>query len=292
MVHDSIPATTNPYNKAHIGQTVSVTVITRLAAPIKLTANTPIVAGTLNLTCQPPASAGPNDNIFNWTGPNNFSATGQNVSIPNVTRAAVGNYFVTITNSVTRAISVPASIYANVNYSNSGCGGITHVYANGILYNLINIGNQCWFQTNLQIGSNPLLTWSQATAETTPTGIAPGQGACPTGYHLPTDSMLQSLAANSAVGFNSYNLDAKDANPCKNQFGVDTCANRNGNNSTGFSAQLSIALAADTAGIFWSVTDGGSPTTARMMQLVSDNNSITFTNALKTNTYNVRCLKD
>jgi hypothetical protein len=57
--------------------------------------NGPILAGnTLNLTAST-VSGG----TYNWTGPNGFTSTSQNPSIPNATSAASGAYGVTVTDT-------------------------------------------------------------------------------------------------------------------------------------------------------------------------------------------------
>jgi len=70
--------------------------------------NSPICAGaTLNLTAAPVANGN-----FSWIGPNAFSSTLQNPSIPAVTIAASGNYSVTVTvnNCTSTATIVPVTI--------------------------------------------------------------------------------------------------------------------------------------------------------------------------------------
>jgi hypothetical protein len=71
------------------------TTVTVNAVPATPTAgsNGPIVAGnTLSLTAST-VSGG----TYNWTGPNGFASTDQNLSIANATTAATGSYGVTVT---------------------------------------------------------------------------------------------------------------------------------------------------------------------------------------------------
>lgn len=71
--------------------------------------NGPIYAGmTLNLTASTVAEA-----TYSWTGPNGFSSTDQNPSIPNVTPTAAGDYSVTVT--VGACLSAPATVSVTVN---------------------------------------------------------------------------------------------------------------------------------------------------------------------------------
>jgi gliding motility-associated-like protein len=72
--------------------TTSVTVNQTPAAPTA-GSNSPVCAGqTLNLTATTIAGA-----TYSWTGPNSFSSSSQNPSIPSVTTAAAGVYSVTAT---------------------------------------------------------------------------------------------------------------------------------------------------------------------------------------------------
>ncbi|MBD0257492.1 MAG: SprB repeat-containing protein, partial [Cytophagales bacterium] len=72
--------------------TVAVTETPVPAAPVAAS-NGPLCAGsTLQLTTSAVAGAS-----YNWTGPNGFTATGQNVSIPNATASQGGQYTVTAT---------------------------------------------------------------------------------------------------------------------------------------------------------------------------------------------------
>lgn len=88
----------------------SVTVTVNPLPPIPIAGNNgPILAGgTLNLT----ASTIPNVN-YSWTGPNGFTSSVQNPSIPNATAAATGTYFVTATTN-NGCASAPSSTTALV----------------------------------------------------------------------------------------------------------------------------------------------------------------------------------
>ncbi|MCX7954490.1 MAG: gliding motility-associated C-terminal domain-containing protein [Bacteroidales bacterium] len=84
-----------------------VNVIINPAPVVSITANNPVCVGsTLNLN----ASSGYSS--YNWQGPNNFSGNTANVSIPNITPNAQGNYYVTVTNSI--GCTATSSIYINV----------------------------------------------------------------------------------------------------------------------------------------------------------------------------------
>ncbi|HRO98104.1 MAG TPA: immunoglobulin domain-containing protein, partial [Flavobacteriales bacterium] len=71
---------------------------TPVAAPVLNTfgSNSPICAGsTLSLNA---SATGTGVITYSWSGPNGFSSTTQNPSIPNATTAASGNYTVTASN--------------------------------------------------------------------------------------------------------------------------------------------------------------------------------------------------
>jgi gliding motility-associated-like protein len=86
---------------------VAVTQTPAPAAPVA-SSNGPICVGnTLQLSASAVSGAG-----YNWTGPNGFTATGQNVSIPNATASHGGQYTVTVTAngcSSTAAVNVIVS---------------------------------------------------------------------------------------------------------------------------------------------------------------------------------------
>ncbi|MBA3663096.1 MAG: gliding motility-associated C-terminal domain-containing protein [Bacteroidetes bacterium] len=87
--------------------TLSVVVNATPAAPTALN-NSAICAGsTLNFT------ANPSGGIYNWTGPNSFTSTSQNPSIPGASTLATGMYSVTIT--VNGCASAAGTTSATVN---------------------------------------------------------------------------------------------------------------------------------------------------------------------------------
>uniref|UniRef100_UPI00262400D8 hypothetical protein n=1 Tax=Flavobacterium sp. TaxID=239 RepID=UPI00262400D8 len=63
----------------------------------------------------------PNSTIYSWTGPNGFSSTDQNPSIPGITAAGAGNYIVTVTNPITGCFSTGSTA---VTITPSAVGGV------------------------------------------------------------------------------------------------------------------------------------------------------------------------
>jgi hypothetical protein len=93
-------------------QTAGAATLAINPAPTAPTAgnNGPILAGmTLNLT-----ASTVDDTTYSWTGPNAFTSTSQNPSIPNAPAAANGTYTVTVTdsNGCTAAGSTTAAVTA------------------------------------------------------------------------------------------------------------------------------------------------------------------------------------
>jgi uncharacterized protein (TIGR02145 family) len=250
--------------------------ITPIVIPVSSNSpiSTPVSVGTtLNLIA--PGITGATS--YSWTGPNGFTSNLQNPSINNVSRAAAGTYYFYYT--LNNVKSETSKTMVGIKYSNSGCNGQTSVTHNGVIYNTIEIGNQCWLKENLRnnSGTRDSLTWDEMmnTAIT-----VENQGVCPTGWHLPNDDMLKQLAI-------SVNGDGNQLKKIGQGMGAGT-----GTNTSGFSALLEIRLtpADSTSSIFWSTTQISS--TPRYMQLFSDTPLIYYSTGNRARKYNVRCLKD
>jgi len=106
------------------------------------------------------------------------------------------------------------------------------------------------------------------------------QGICPTGWHIPSETELETL--NSFVGSSSNALKAESSS---------------GTNTSGFSALL-VGYRNDDGSFsefgnyvfFWSSTDP-SGSNARNMYMVSNTDIFNFNNGYKYEGYSVRCLK-
>ncbi len=179
-------------------------------------------------------------------------------------------------------------------------------------YNTIQIGTQCWFQDNLDVGTmkfgsydqtnndliekycyhdsiencsayGGLYQWNEAMQYSTTPGV---QGICPSGWHIPTNSEFETLR--SAVG--------EDGNALKSigQGAGDGA----GTNTSGFSALL--AGYRTNYGDFnilgyymytWSSTEYDSAD-ADFLNLVYNNGNISLYHFNKSYGFSVRCLKD
>lgn len=188
-------------------------VVVKPAAP-KITASAPttIASGvasvrvdtTLNLNASIITDA-----TYSWTGPKGFTANTRTISIPNVPRAAAGDYAVTATvNGVT---SDPAVIPVKVLLTSTGrgCKGVTSVTdtTTGFTYPTVEIGTQCWFKHNLKLmdpnlGKDSLFSWVEIMAKSD----VELQGGCPSGWHVPTDAEWNYLIKSSFVNYNGNTL--------------------------------------------------------------------------------------
>ena len=131
----------------------------RTAAPV-VGNNGPIWAGTtLNLTASAVAGA-----TYHWTGPNGFTATAQNPSIPHATTNASGLYSVTAT--IGGCASAPATTAVTVNPPVS----ISVQSSNASL--TLN-----WPGGTLQSATNLAGPWSEVSGATAPYPVAPTEPA-------------------------------------------------------------------------------------------------------------------
>ncbi len=259
----SVIAIINGGNDTSKPATVTVTI--RPAAP-KLTATSATVGGTLNLKATPVTGILASDTLYRWTGPNGFTSKVQNPTIPNITRAYTGTYTCyTINNAKDSIRSITASIYVNINFSQNGCNGLKYVFdKSGTFYLVTTIGNQCWMQSDLNDVhtnyTNTYFTWAGAAG---PAGVAPQQGTCPVGWHLPNDSMFNSLIQNVGSG-----------------------------NITGFQSPAGFAATfINKMGAYWSVT-GSNGSNADYLNLDQMGNLISIKFRSQSDSIQVRCLKD
>ncbi|MEW6470004.1 MAG: PKD domain-containing protein [Bacteroidota bacterium] len=96
--------TVTAFNGCSSSPATTVVVVNATPATPTAGSNSPVcLNGTLNLTCNNVVGA-----TYNWSGPNGFTSTSQNPSIPNVTLAAAGTYSVTVT--VSGCTSLPGTV--------------------------------------------------------------------------------------------------------------------------------------------------------------------------------------
>ncbi|MFH0735274.1 MAG: FISUMP domain-containing protein [bacterium] len=204
------------------------------------------------------------------------------------------------------------------------CPGIPTVDYEGITYNTVQIGTQCWLKENLNIGTKinggveqtnnsiiekycynntqancttygGLYQWAEAvqyqngaTNTTSPSPAFTGnvQGICPTGWHIPKKTEFQTLK--STVGNISNALKA---------IGQGTGSGA-GTNTSGFSALLA-GYRTSSGGFsdlgkytdIWSTTVIN-PTNVYDLELYYSDNGVYYASYGKVNGLSVRCVKD
>ncbi|MCF6271552.1 MAG: hypothetical protein L3J41_17725 [Melioribacteraceae bacterium] len=184
----------------------------------------------------------------------------------------------------------------------------------GKTYHTVQIGDQCWFKENLDVGTmiesnsggqlqtdngtiekycynndasncdtyGGLYEWNEAMQYVTTEGT---QGICPTGWHIPTKvemQTLQSYVNNQATKLIDEN--AKSGYTYTNETGFSALFaghRRYNNGSFGDLGRYTN---------FWSSTETGSY--ADYMTLRYNSSDVSFYNNSKNNGFSVRCLKD
>jgi uncharacterized protein (TIGR02145 family) len=206
-----------------------------------------------------------------------------------------------------------------VNPNATPCPGIPTVVYGGQTYQTIQIGNQCWFRENLNIGTRidgtasqsnntqiekycynnsedsctvygGLYQWNEMMQYVTTPGA---QGICPTGWHIPTDAEW-SVLINYVGGASSAGKKLKETGTAHWQ-----SPNAFADNLSGFSALGGGYRRADN-GLFSSVLTGGhfySSTDTNTTQvwkrfMAWDLASVQRNANVKNNGFSVRCIKD
>ena len=194
----------------------------------------------------------------------------------------------------------------------SPCSGVATVDYGGKTYHTIQIGDQCWLKENLDVGTmidsvtnqtdngtiekycyyddptycatyGGLYQWDEAMQYSTTEG---SQGICPSGWHIPTYSEMQTLQ--SYVGNQATKLIDENA---KNGY---TFTNTSG--FTGLLAGGRYYLDGSYANLtnydfFWSSLEASS-TFAYYIYWAYDISSAGLTSYYKTDGFSVRCIKD
>ena len=193
--------------------------------------------------------------------------------------------------------------------------GASKVYYGGKTYNTVLIGNQCWLKENLDIGTR--IDGNQNQTNNTPTNIiekycynnepancttygglyqwneamqyvstAGEKGICPVGWHLPTLSEFQTLAATVANNGNALKEIGQGVDPGE------------GTNTSGFSALLAgtrhyngnfYYLGNDA--VFWISTEYNVGE-SNYFYLPYNLSNIVFDHNSKNYGFSVRCIKD
>lgn len=192
------------------------------------------------------------------------------------------------------------------------CPGIPTVTYAGKTYNTVQIGNQCWLRENLDVGTmipgsqdqsnnsviekycyddnttncnsyGGLYQWNEAMQYVTTPGT---KGICPTGWHIPTNAELHTLA--SVVG--------NDGNALK-EIGQGSGGGE-GTNTSGFSALLvgsrtdgGVFVSLSYYAYFWSSTEIYGVNAKYFGLYYSDNNIDLQYNYTQAGGFSIRCLR-
>ena len=210
-----------------------------LAPPI--TNNGPLCEGqTLTLTVTSPTPGA----TYNWTGPNGFTSTTMNPSIPNATIANAGTYSLTITVGTTTSPPVTTTVVINPNpVADAGpaqaicagtsatltaSGGGTYQWSSPpgsatatasvtpaatSTYTVTVTSNGCTGTDNVTVTVNPLPTPSVTSTNPATCGMSNGSATAAGGVsYLWSDSQTTATASNLASGI--YTVTVTDANGC------------------------------------------------------------------------------
>ena len=180
-----------------------LTINTSTCLPPSINSNAPICPGsTLNLT-----SSLSSTGIYNWTGPNGFSSTSQAPTIPNVTNAASGTYFLFITYD-----GLDCSIDTSV---------VVNIFNNPVIQNDSVNNVSCFGQNNGSIsvnatGTSPLTySWSNGASTSSITNLAPGtytvtitsaNGCLIQSSYTITQPLILGSTATATTNYNGFNI--------------------------------------------------------------------------------------
>ena len=212
-------------------------------------------------------------------------------------------------------------------YGPSECGGVSTVTYDGYTYDLVAIGDQCWFAENLRTehyangdaipGELSVGEWSNTTAGAQAIynndasnlavygrlynwyAVDDGRGLCPSGWHVPTDGEYMTLEMTLGMSesqANSVDWRGTDQGTQMKSSPSDNPA-WNGTNTSGFSALAGgyRSLSGDffhegVSGYFWSASADGADAWNR--ELKGGYTEVGRDNLNRRNGFSVRCVRD
>ena len=265
-------------------------------------------------TTSTPTTSGAITNEGPGTGTFNSNLTGLTPSNTYYVRAYA-------TNGVGTAYGNEISFSTNTSNGFSSCGGVTDVDGNS--YQTVQIGTQCWTQSNLKVskyrnGDSILTELSNTAWQSTTSGayaiynndpvndgiygklynhftVTDTRGLCPTGWHVPTDgewTTLETFLGGSSVAGGALKSTAILPTP-----GGWNPSNTGATNSSGFTAR-SCGLRHDNGPFgylgsniyLWSSSLSSTLAWARYL---NDADSTMYRNIYtRTHGFSVRCLRD
>jgi uncharacterized protein (TIGR02145 family) len=218
------------------------------------------------------------------------------------------------------------SISVTLNQTTATCMGqpctdTPTVSYDGQIYNTVQIGAQCWFKENLNIGTRingnqeqtnnsliekycfldlesncniygGLYQWNEMMQHLTTAGT---QGICPQGWHIPTDAewtTLTTLLGGESVAGGKM----KSSGTIETGTGLWLSPNTGATNESGFTAlpggdHVIVGFyAIGYAGFYWSSSEGGTSVWSRILS--SNYNYVSRGGRGKEEGFSVRCLRD
>ena len=180
-----------------------LTINTSTCLPPSINSNAPICPGsTLNLT-----SSLSSTGIYKWTGPNGFSSTSQAPTIPNVTNAASGTYFLSITYD-----GLDCSIDTSV---------VVNIFNNPVIQN-DSVNNVSCFGSNngsialtMSDAGSYTYSWSNGASTSSITNLAPGtytvtitsaNGCSIQSSYTITQPLILGSTATATTNYNGFNI--------------------------------------------------------------------------------------
>ncbi|MCX6306487.1 MAG: hypothetical protein NT040_16105 [Bacteroidetes bacterium] len=284
-----------------------------------------IASNTLSLTINNTTTGGYNIstntvNGFRFSKIGTFTSIGiQSIVLNGIgtpTAAGTVNFIVTYGNS-NCTFQVTAVVPINM-----PCPGTPTVTYSGQVYNTVQIGNQCWFKENLNIGTRiagsseqnnhnaiekycyynsdaycttygGLYQWDNMMQWSTTAGV---QGICPAGWHIPTNDELNTLSA--YLGGAVAGGKMKTTGTIEAGSGLWFAPNAGATNESGFSAIPGGYRNYDATfntmgsqGVWWSSNEI-STTRAWGWAISSDFTFFAHDNDNKPHGFSVRCLKN
>jgi len=190
-----------------------------------------------------------------------------------------------------------SDVSASANFSTI-CAGTYLDTRDGQDYPLIQIGNQCWMQKNLNYDTGSSWCYNNNSANCTTHGRlynwSTATSACPSGWHPPSDAEWKTLEMH--LGMTQAQADATGWRGT-NQGSQLSTLTLNGTNSSGFTALMSGSRYTngsfyhlDSSTAFWSSTESGSNAWRRT--LGTSYSTVARDTLSKDFGFSVRCLRN
>ncbi|MCF8350287.1 MAG: hypothetical protein K9H15_03920 [Bacteroidales bacterium] len=194
------------------------------------------------------------------------------------------------------------SVTVNNGGGGNGCDGQTSLTYGGQTYDLVEIGDQCWMAENLNYETGNSWCYDNNSSNCDTYGRlydwSTALGACPSGWHLPSDDEWCTLTTyiDPTVDCDEVGWSGTDAG-YKMKSTSGWYSNGNGSDAYGFAALPGGGRSSDggfsyveEGAYFWSSTEDGTDAWGRLLNYNDDEVGRYYSN--QENGFSVRCLKD